>query len=152
MIPVETADRKSLGVREIIAAIAFVLSAPAQAAIAPDWRDIGTIETLNVVGSSVWPKKYLPLKFEGMPSPQYFTVNPQIKTLLISREFVAQHDLWEYKFEREINFPQAGGGVVVGDLVRFYVLMVGTKALSNVQAVICDECFDTAGQSLLDQL
>jgi hypothetical protein len=92
------------------------------------------------------------LKFEGMPSPYYFTVNPEMKTLLISREFIAEHDLWEYKFEREITLPQAGGGLVAGDLVRFYVLVVGTKALSNVQAVICDECNETAGQSLLDQL
>ena len=152
MVPIETAARKSLGVREIIAAFVFALSVPAQASASPDVRDIGTIETLNVAGSVVRPQKYLPLKFEGMPIPQYFTVNPEMKTLVVSREFVAEHNLWEYKFEREISLPQAGGGVVAGDLVRFYVLVVGTKALSNVQAVICDECDDTAGRSVLDQL
>jgi len=152
MVPVNTAVLNRLGVREIIAALVFAFIAPAQASLSPDWRDIGTVETLNAVGSLAWPQKYLPLKFEGMPSPYYFTVNPEMKTLLISREFIAEHDLWEYKFEREITLPQAGGGLVAGDLVRFYVLVVGTKALSNVQAVICDECNETAGQSLLDQL
>lgn len=153
------AFRHYLGITEIFAVLTLAIAPLANASLAPDWRDIGTIETLNIAGISGGSaavladgRQFLPLQFEGMSRAAYFSVDPSRKTLLISREFIAEHNLWEYKFEREINLPQAGGGVVAGDLVRFYVLLVGDKALKDVQAVICDDCNETAGQSLLDRL
>ncbi len=153
----------SLGIPEIIAfCLAFIVvaagSASAQAEPQGEISDIGTLETLAVAGPAeaeplnLGAKRLLPLQFEGMPRASYFTVNPELKTLLISRGFIAEHNLWEYRFEREIRLPQANGGVVAGDLVRFYVLVVGSKALADVEAVICDECEETVGKNLLDQL
>jgi hypothetical protein len=143
---------------EIIAATVLLFAPLARASIAPEVKRIGTLEALNGAGSgldeAVEPdgRRLLPLRFEGMPRASYFSVDPSMKTLLVSREFVAEHNLWEYKFEREILLPQAEGGLVAGDLVRFYVLVVGSQALHDVEAVICDECDETAGTSLLDNL
>jgi|GEM_PF-5285514 len=147
--------RHTLGIPEIIAVLLLTFTRPAHASLAPDWRSIGTLEVLSVAGRAAPAAElsgYLPLRFETMSRPVYFSVDPSMKTLLISREFIAEHDLWEYKFEREIQLPQAGGGYVPGDLVRFYVLVVGSRALKDVQAIICDDCGEVAGKSLLDRL
>lgn len=149
---------KNLGIPEIIAVCLAVFVQASWATPAPGLEEIGTLETLNIVGSgdeapqNSAARRLVPLQFEGMARPSYFTVDPEMKTLMISREFIAEHNLWEYKFEREINLPQANGSLVAGDLVRFYVLVVGSKTLSDVQAVICDECEETAGQSLLEKI
>jgi hypothetical protein len=148
--------RKALGIREFLALVAALSLGPkAAASLAPELSRIGTIEALNAAGSGeaiADGQKLLPLRFDGMPRASYFLVDPSAKTLLVSREFIAENNLWEYKFEREILLPQASGGLVAGDLVRFYVLTVGSRALHDVEAVICDECGETAGTSLLDNL
>lgn len=126
--------RKVLVILEIIAALSFT---PARA------QDV---EALGHVGDL---REFLPLTFEGMPQPSYFRVNPDLPTLVVSREFIAEHRLWDYHFEREIHSPEAAGGLVAGDLVRFYVLLVGNQALRDVRAVICDECEESAGRSIL---
>ncbi len=50
--------------------------------------------------------QFLPLRFDGMQKDSYFTVNPDIRMLLVSREFIAENNLWDYKFEQEILCPK----------------------------------------------
>lgn len=129
-------SRNILVVLEIIAALAFA-SARAQ-----------EVERL---GQLTETREFLPLKFEGMPQPAYFRVSPELSTLVVSREFIAEHGLWDYHFEKEIRTPEAAGGLIAGDLVKFYVLLVGAQTFRDVRAVICDECEESAGRSVLER-
>ncbi len=89
------------------------------------------------------PQKFrhrLPVRIEQARG--LFLVDTAAGELVLSREFVAGNNLWDYHFIREV-----GGG----DLVEFKAVKVGAWTLNDVQAVICDECDMIAGQSVLNQ-
>jgi len=72
----------------------------------------------------------------------YFMVDQGAGELVVTREFVAGHGLWDYHFIKEVPG---------GDLVEFKTVTVGQWTLNDVAAIICDDCQMLAGQSILNQ-
>lgn len=91
----------------------------------------------------------LPLKFEGMERPGFFTADTGATLLILSKEFVAANKLWKYKFMREAEMETPDNRVVRGDVVLFPEVQVGPWTLKNVEAFVCEGCALLAGQSVL---
>lgn len=72
----------------------------------------------------------------------YFLVDQGAAQLVVTREFVADHNLWDYHFIKEVPG---------GDLVEFKSVSVGPWTLNDVAAIVCDDCQMLAGQSILNQ-
>jgi hypothetical protein len=85
-------------------------------------------------------RHHLPLKVEQAFG--YFMVDQAAGQLVVTREFVANHGLWDYHFVKEVPG---------GDLVEFKSVTVGQWILNDVSAIICDDCQMLAGQSVLNQ-
>jgi hypothetical protein len=83
---------------------------------------------------------HLPLKVDQAFG--YFLVDQGADQLVVTREFVADHELWDYHFVKEVPG---------GDLVEFKTVTVGSWTLNDVSAIICDDCQMLAGQSVLNQ-
>jgi hypothetical protein len=85
-------------------------------------------------------RHHLPLKVEQAFG--YFLVDQGAGQLVVTREFVADHELWDYHFVKEVPG---------GDLVEFKTVTVGSWTLNDVPAIICDDCQMLAGQSVLNR-
>jgi hypothetical protein len=85
-------------------------------------------------------RHHLPLKVDQAFG--YFMVDQGADQLVVTREFVADHALWDYHFVKEVPG---------GDLVEFKTVTVGSWTLNDVSAIICDDCQMLAGQSVLNE-
>lgn len=134
-----------IGVGLLIGLEIFAFSSISRA----ETQDIESLGGAEVVAALRSKDNYVPMRFGNQTT--YFTVDPEVKALQVSRRFIAENQLWEsYQFKREISSPEARNGLMAGDLVQFYALLVGATAMRNIEAVICDECPEAIGPSLFD--
>jgi predicted aspartyl protease len=99
---------------------------------------LGREKTLELAPEKM--RHHLPLKVDQAFG--YFMVDQGAGQLVVTREFVAEHELWDYHFVKEVTG---------GDLVEFKTVTVGSWTLNDVSAIICDDCQMLAGQSVLSQ-